>query len=52
MTYKGTNKICYVIDSVTGCERVTTHNTFDEAFMSTPVEKQPPMATALQQAGF
>ena len=52
MTFKGTNKICYVIDSVTKKECVVTHAIFDEAFMSVPRSSQPPMATALQQAGF
>ena len=52
MTYKGTEKIAYVIDDTTKKERITTHMSFDEAFMSTPVQSQPPMAIALQQSGF
>ena len=52
MTYKGTDKIFYVIDSTTKRECVVTHAVFDEAHMSVPKSKQPPMATALQQAGY
>jgi dUTP pyrophosphatase len=52
MTFKGTDKISYVIDSVTGCERVATHVSYDEAHAATPHSKQPPMATALMQAGY
>jgi dUTP pyrophosphatase len=52
MTYKGTDKIAYVIDDVTGKERVTTHMNFDEAFMSVPAKDHPPMATAIQQSGY
>ena len=50
--YKGTDKIAYVIDDVTGKERITTHLNYDEAFMSAPVKNQPPMATAIQQSGY
>jgi dUTP pyrophosphatase len=52
MTFKGTDKISYVIDSVTGCERVATHVSYDEAHAATPQSRQPPMATALLQAGY
>ena len=52
MTYKGTDTIAYVIDDITGNERVATHITFDEAYASTPASKQPPMAIALQQSGY
>jgi deoxyuridine 5'-triphosphate nucleotidohydrolase len=52
MTYKGTDKISYIIDEVTGKERTATHVTYDEAFASVPASKQPPMATALQQSGY
>ena len=52
MTYKGTNKIFYVIDSTTKKECTVTHAIFDEAHMSVPKSFQPPMASALQQAGF
>ena len=50
--YKGTDKIFYVIDSTNKREFVVTHAIFDKAHMSVPRSKQPPMATALQQAGF
>jgi hypothetical protein len=52
MTFKGTDKISYVIDNVTGCERIATHISFDEAHASVPAAKQPPMATALIQSGY
>jgi deoxyuridine 5'-triphosphate nucleotidohydrolase len=52
MTFKGTDKISYVIDSVTGKERIATHTRFDEAHSATPQQQQPPMATALLQAGY
>ena len=52
LTYKGTDKICYVIDSISGKERVVTHASFDEAYASMPLSKQPPMAKALQQSGY
>jgi dUTP pyrophosphatase len=52
MTYKGTDKICYVIDEATKKERTVTHITFDKAFSSVHPSKQPPMAGALQQSGF
>lgn len=52
MTYKGTDKIAYVIDDKTNRERVATHISFDEAFMSVKSERCPPMATALQTSGY
>jgi dUTP pyrophosphatase len=52
MTYKGTDKICYVIDDTTKRERIVTHTSFDEAFASVHPTKQPPMASALQQSGY
>jgi dUTP pyrophosphatase len=52
MTYKGTDKIAYVIDDATGKERMATHLNYDEAFMSVPAKDHPPMATAIQQSGF
>jgi deoxyuridine 5'-triphosphate nucleotidohydrolase len=52
MTYKGTDKISYVIDESTKKERTVTHITFDEAFSSVHPSKQPPMASALQQSGY
>ena len=52
MTYKGTNKIVYVIDDVSGKERTTTHVNYDEAFTSVPTAQQPPMTVALQQSGY
>ena len=52
MTFKGTDKISYVIDSTTKKECTVTHAIFDEAAMSVPKSAQPPMATALQQAGY
>ena len=52
MTFKGTDKISYIIDNTTGCERIATHVHYDEAHASTPTSKQPPMATALIQAGY
>jgi hypothetical protein len=52
MTFKGTDKIAYVIDSKTGRKRTTTHIAYDEAHSATPRSQQPPMATALYQAGY
>ena len=52
VAYKGSNKLIYVIDDVTGKERVTSHANFDEAFTSVKASQHPPMATALQQAGY
>ena len=52
MTFKGTDKISYIIDNTTGYERVATHVHYDEAYASTPTAKQPPMATALLQSGY
>jgi dUTP pyrophosphatase len=52
LTFKGTDKIAYVIDEVTGCERVVTHVTYDEAHSSLLQSKQPPMASAIQQSGY
>jgi hypothetical protein len=52
MTFKSTDKIAYVIDNVTGCECIVTHISYDEAHASVPPAKQPPMATALIQAGY
>ena len=52
MTYKGTNKIGYVIDDTTKRERVATHMSFDEAHFSTNPKDHPPMAVALQHAGY
>ena len=52
MTYKGNNNLAYVIDDISGKERVTTHLNFDEAYVSAPANKQPPMGTALQQSGY
>ena len=52
MTYKGNDKLAYVIDDVSGRERVTSHLNFDEAYMSAPAHKQPPMGAALQQSGY
>ena len=43
MMFKGTAKIAYVIDIVTGCEQVATHISYDEAHASTPASKQPPI---------
>ena len=52
MTYKGNDTLAYVIDDVTGRERVATHLNFDEAYASVPAGKQPPMGVALQQSGY
>ena len=52
MTYKGTNKIGYIIDDQTKRERVATHMSFDEAHISIDSAHHPPMATALQQSGY
>ena len=52
MTYKGNDTLAYVIDDITGKERVATHLNFDEAYASVPAGKQPPMGVALQQSGY
>ena len=52
MTYKGTDKIICIRDRKTNKERVATHAEFDEAFMAETKHSIPPMAVALQQAGY
>ena len=52
MTYKGTDKIVYIIDDSTGKERTATHVNYDEAFASVKADQHPPMATALLQSGY
>ena len=52
MTYKGTDKIAYVLNRNGKQEKASTHLAFDEACMSDPTNSQPPMAQALQQAGY
>ena len=52
LTYGGTDKNVYVTDSKTKREKLTTHVIYDEAHMSVPPAKQPPMAVALQKAGY
>jgi dUTP pyrophosphatase len=52
LTYKNTDKIMYVRDRKSGEERTATHAVFDEAYMAERVRSLPPMAVALQQAGY
>ena len=52
LTYKGTDKVIYVRDRKTGREKTATHAYFDEAFMAETTTNLPPMALALQQAGY
>ena len=52
MTYKGTDKIVYVVNKQGKQEKTATHVTFDEAHMSSSLQTQPPMSSALQQAGY
>ena len=46
-TYKGSDKIVYVIDDNSGKERVTSHVNYDEAYTSVSANNQPPMATSI-----
>ena len=52
MTYRGTDKIVYVVNKHGKQEKTATHVTYDEAHMSSSNKIQPPMSTALQQAGY
>jgi hypothetical protein len=52
LTYKNTDKIMYVKDRKPGEERTATHAVFDEADMAEWAPLLPPMAVALQQAGY
>ena len=52
MTYKGTDKIMYIVNKQGKNERASAHVSFDEAHMSSPTKSQPPMSTMLQQAGY
>jgi dUTP pyrophosphatase len=52
LNYKGTDKVIYVKDRKTGREKTATHAFFDEAFMAETSTNLPPMALALQQAGY
>ena len=52
MTYTGSNKIMYVVDKHGRKERTSAHVSFDEAHMTSTVQQKPPMAIALQQAGY
>ena len=52
MTYTGTDKIMYVVDSTGKKEHTSAHVSFDEAHMTSAVQQKPPMAIALEQAGY
>ena len=52
LSYKNTDKIIYVRDRKSGEEKVATHAVFDEAYMAERIKSIPPMASALQQAGY
>ena len=52
MTYKGTDKIVYVVDKEGKNEKSSAHVLYNEAHMSANICTQLPMATALQQAGY
>ena len=52
MTYKGTDKVAYVVDDDGTNERISTHLSFDEAHFSSDLKHQPPMAAVLRQAGY
>jgi dUTP pyrophosphatase len=52
LNYKGTDKVMYVRDRKSGKEKTATHAYFDEAFMAETSTNLPPMALALQQAGY
>ncbi len=51
MTYKGTDKVMYVVNTQ-GKEWITAQIVFDEAYMSESSTAIPPMAKALQTAGY
>ena len=50
--YTATQKNVYVKSDKSNLIHTVLHKSFDEAFMTTPLEAKPPMAQALQQAGF
>ena len=47
ITYKGTDKICYIVNEDRRNERASTHVSFDKAHLSVPHAKQPPISTIL-----
>ena len=49
MTYSGTNKDIYVVDTNGHHERLTTYLTYDKAHMSSNQPNLPPMVITLQQ---
>ena len=52
MTYKGSDKLVYVVDKDGKHEQCSAHVSYDEAHMSTPRQKRPPMSALLEQAGY
>ena len=52
MTYKGSNKIVYVVNNNGKSEKTAIHVSFDEAHMSSTTNTQPSMSKMLQQAGY
>jgi dUTP pyrophosphatase len=52
LTYKNKDKIMYVKDRKSGEEITATHAVFDKAYMAERIQSLPPMAVALQQAGY
>ena len=52
MTYKGTDKLCYVVDDDGKNERASAHVSFDEAHLSEPPKQRPPMSKILEHAGY
>ena len=47
-----THKNVYIKPASSSSVLIGTHTSFDESHMSSPVENQPPMATAMREAGY
>ena len=52
MTYTGTDKIVYFVNNDGKNEKSSTNVSYGKAHMSSNVKHLPPMAIALQQAGY
>ena len=50
--YTSSDKNVYVLNDTTNKILVASHKSFDEAHMTSPAEKQPPMSQAMIQAGY
>ena len=50
--YTASKKNVYILNDETQKVLIATHKSFDEAHMSAPAEKQPPMSQSMLQAGY